>query len=337
MLEIFLATYNAFTESYLYTVSLAGRLGVINISLCLFALMCFLLLKNVFEWHGHDDKRKFRDFFPRKLYFSKSSFLDHFYYFFIAIPLGAVIYGSIMSSLGEVGISAVSFNNSAELDLNKPESSLLKILFLSASLGFLTFFIRDFFTYFTHRLMHSNKILWKFHKVHHSALVLFPATGFRMHLFEKFFDAFAMGLGHAFSVIIFFNLFLTGVSTPEATLIRSLGFIIFTVVYMPIMTLRHFHIRVSFGPFFNKIFVSPAYHHLHHAREQEFHDRNFANVFPVFDLIFGTYLEPKKHYNYQIGTEDSHEYNTVKDLFIRPFIEIRQEAKSKERKSEKTV
>lgn len=337
MSEVLHLFLNTITESYTYTLGLAGRLGVVNICLCLFVLMSFLILKNVFEWHGHSGDRKFAHFFPRKLYFSKNSFIDHFYYVFVAIPLGALIYGSIMRALGELGVSAAPLKESLSFELTPQAGSLTYIILLSAALGFLTFFMRDFFTYFTHRLMHSNPLLWKFHKVHHSAKVLFPATGFRMHIFEKFIDAFAMGLGHAFSVIIFFNVFITEASVPEASMIKNLGFIIFTVVYMPIMTLRHFHLRISFGPFLNKVLVSPAYHHLHHARDKKFHDKNFANVFPIFDIAFGTYLEPKKEYSYHIGTDDSQEYNSVSDLFLRPFIEIKQEAHKKEHKSEKPV
>lgn len=335
MSEVFLSIYNTIADSYLYSVGLAGRLGIVNISLCLFVLMSFVILKSLFEWHGYEGEKKFRAFFPKNLYFSSSSYLDHFYYFCIAIPLGLFIYGSIMSALGAIGVKATSFETQSLTIIAKGSTSTSKIIFLSAALGFLTFFLRDFFTYFTHRLMHSNPLLWKFHKVHHSATQLFPATGFRMHVFEKVLDAFSMGLGHAMSTIIFFNLFLPNTSTTEATLIRSLGFIIFTVIYMPIMTLRHLHIRVSFGPILNKLLVSPAYHHLHHARDKKFHDKNFANVFPLFDILFGTFLAPKKHYHYQIGTEDSDEYTSLKDLFLRPFIEIKREASNKDRNSEK--
>ena len=39
----------------------------------------------------------------------------------------------------------------------------------------------------------------------------------------------------------------------------------------------------------SRIFVSPAMHHWHHAKEIRYAGTNFATVFSVFDIAFGTY------------------------------------------------
>jgi sterol desaturase/sphingolipid hydroxylase (fatty acid hydroxylase superfamily) len=36
----------------------------------------------------------------------------------------------------------------------------------------------------------------------------------------------------------------------------------------------------------------PAYHRRHHSRLTEHYNTNFAALFPIFDVIFGTYRRP---------------------------------------------
>jgi sterol desaturase/sphingolipid hydroxylase (fatty acid hydroxylase superfamily) len=44
---------------------------------------------------------------------------------------------------------------------------------------------------------------------------------------------------------------------------------------------------------FEKIFVTPRFHHWHHGIEQSAIDVNFAVHFPFLDRLFGTYYLPK--------------------------------------------
>ncbi|MBK8742853.1 MAG: hypothetical protein IPM02_26780 [Betaproteobacteria bacterium] len=39
--------------------------------------------------------------------------------------------------------------------------------------------------------------------------------------------------------------------------------------------------------------TSPAAHRIHHSIEQPHRDRNFAALFPVWDVLFGTYVRPR--------------------------------------------
>jgi sterol desaturase/sphingolipid hydroxylase (fatty acid hydroxylase superfamily) len=53
----------------------------------------------------------------------------------------------------------------------------------------------------------------------------------------------------------------------------------------------HCNVRVGFGR--GCVLLNcPQFHRLHHSALLEHRDCNFAAVFPVFDVLFGTYRQP---------------------------------------------
>jgi len=66
--------------------------------------------------------------------------------------------------------------------------------------------------------------------------------------------------------------------------------------YVPFLTLYaivlHANVTWSFGPL-RYVLASPTFHRWHHTSEAEGLDRNFAGLFPVVDVVFGTcYMPP---------------------------------------------
>jgi sterol desaturase/sphingolipid hydroxylase (fatty acid hydroxylase superfamily) len=55
----------------------------------------------------------------------------------------------------------------------------------------------------------------------------------------------------------------------------------------------HSAIRVRL-PWFDRIFVTPQVHRIHHSTDPEHYNRNFADALPIFDILFGTYHRPSK-------------------------------------------
>ena len=55
----------------------------------------------------------------------------------------------------------------------------------------------------------------------------------------------------------------------------------------------HANIKLSFGPFW-WLLASPNYHRIHHSLEPNHIDRNFAAWFPIWDIIFGTAVKPRR-------------------------------------------
>ena len=53
----------------------------------------------------------------------------------------------------------------------------------------------------------------------------------------------------------------------------------------------HADLPWTYGPL-GKVFVSPAMHQWHHAKDIEYAGTNFATVFSIFDRVFGTFALP---------------------------------------------
>jgi sterol desaturase/sphingolipid hydroxylase (fatty acid hydroxylase superfamily) len=82
----------------------------------------------------------------------------------------------------------------------------------------------------------------------------------------------------------------------QAIPILLLGFPVkILAVYIPFTTfyaiLLHANVSWTFGPL-KKIITSPVFHRWHHSSEVEAQDKNFAGLFPIWDLLFGTFYMP---------------------------------------------
>jgi sterol desaturase/sphingolipid hydroxylase (fatty acid hydroxylase superfamily) len=128
--------------------------------------------------------------------------------------------------------------------------------------------IGDFGIYAMHRAMHSPA-LWRYHAVHHSAEEMDWLVAVRFHPVE-------LVLMQSASV---FPLYVLGFSA------EALG--LYGAVHAWQSLLVHSNTRFRLGPL-RYIFVSPAFHHWHHANERQAYDKNFASLFAFWDVLFGT-------------------------------------------------
>ena len=136
----------------------------------------------------------------------------------------------------------------------------------------ITLLLRDFADYWNHRLMHM-RWFWPFHAVHHSDTHVNFLTSYRLHFLESIFmDA---------SYVIL----LTWLGIPP---------IIGATTRMLLTLLNcYVHIDIDFGhgPF-KYLLASPRLHRWHHADHPDAYGKNFAIVFPFYDVLFGTYYLP---------------------------------------------
>jgi sterol desaturase/sphingolipid hydroxylase (fatty acid hydroxylase superfamily) len=156
------------------------------------------------------------------------------------------------------------------------------LLVLVASL-WLASIIGDFFFYWYHRWTHVNALLWQHHKMHHTDRELEAISTARQNWMEAVFNA----LFIAAPVILLFKLdpldqWSTGIAAGVAA-----GFL------NNLLTLSHMNVRWQVG-WFSRFWCSPQIHRIHHSLAPEHIDKNFAFIFPMWDLIFGTYVHPKK-------------------------------------------
>lgn len=150
--------------------------------------------------------------------------------------------------------------------------------FLAATL------LADFAAYWKHRLFHL-RWLWPFHAVHHSATEVDWLTNERDHPVQLLGTYLIGGL----------VLILAGVS-PEMIGTQALLRRFYSLY-------THANLSWSYGPL-NRIFVSPAVHRWHHSTDARMAGKNFAVVFSVFDVVFGTYSVPEGEQPAAFGLPD---------------------------------
>jgi sterol desaturase/sphingolipid hydroxylase (fatty acid hydroxylase superfamily) len=151
------------------------------------------------------------------------------------------------------------------------EASGIGTLFLILLPAFLlNLFVLDFFHYWTHRAFHHFPALWRLHAVHHSLDI---------------------GVLHNVSHPIEDVLATLWVAIPSALLVGvSDGQIFLLVAFTSIHShINHTRMPIHLGPLGKWLLSDNRYHFLHHSIDPAHHNRNFAERFPVLDMMFGTH------------------------------------------------
>ncbi len=132
--------------------------------------------------------------------------------------------------------------------------------------------IADLLAYWSHRLFHG-RWLWPFHAIHHSSKTVDWLSSVRLHPVN---DAVARVVQVLPLYWLGFNAGALAAAVPVLTFYALL---------------LHANLRWSYGPL-RYVIASPVFHRWHHTSEEEGLDRNFAGLFPFFDLMFGTFYMP---------------------------------------------
>lgn len=148
--------------------------------------------------------------------------------------------------------------------------------------AFLILFIGDFFAYWMHRRFHGRR-LWNFHAVHHSSRQLDWLSSVRVHPLNDLLMKIATSAPLVFAG---FSPLAVAAILPFLTLLAIL---------------IHANVDWDFGPL-RSVIASPVFHRWHHTDEQEARDKNFAGLFPFWDIVFGTYYMPRDRLPQRFGT-----------------------------------
>jgi sterol desaturase/sphingolipid hydroxylase (fatty acid hydroxylase superfamily) len=124
-----------------------------------------------------------------------------------------------------------------------------------------------------HRAFHRSPRLWRIHALHHAGDRLHIGKSGRNH----FADVASRGL-------VFAPLALLG-APPEALLAYPAA----VQVFGPI---AHASLDLRIPAFLHRLVLTPGVHRIHHARDAGLALHNYANVFPLWDVLFGTFLDP---------------------------------------------
>mgnify|MGYP000577601682 CR=1 FL=1 len=130
----------------------------------------------------------------------------------------------------------------------------------------------DFAGYWTHRFEHEINLLWNRHIIHHSSEEFNLACALRQNVSAIF--------------GIFFFLFL-----PMA-IIGVPAEVVAVVAPIHLFAQFWYHTRlINKMGFLEYIIVTPSHHRVHHAINDKYLDKNYGQIFIIWDKMFGTFQE----------------------------------------------
>lgn len=176
----------------------------------------------------------------------------------------------------------------------------------------------DFTATSSHYLKHRIPLLWEFHKVHHSAEAMTPVTNYRRHPVDILFSSIVIVVGTGLAIALWVQIF----GNVGPVLAFSGMPLALAAWYLLGYNLRHSHMWICYGPFWSRIFISPAQHQIHHSRESRHYDTNFGLVFAFWDRLFGTLYVPDRKEAIRFGIEPAEMagHRTLRGLYFTPFV-----------------
>ena len=133
--------------------------------------------------------------------------------------------------------------------------------------------VKDLGEYLFHRAQHRIPFLWAMHSLHHSDPEMAVLTTQRHFWGDQLIKQ--VTIWSAALMVI----------TPTPAIIFAYG------ILSLINLLTHSDLKIDLGRW-SWLINSPAYHRRHHSRLPEHYDSNFAALFPIFDVICGSYRQP---------------------------------------------
>ncbi|MFN5421979.1 MAG: sterol desaturase family protein [bacterium] len=138
----------------------------------------------------------------------------------------------------------------------------------------ISFLALDFAGYWIHRIQHTTNIFWNAHIIHHSSEEFNLACALRQ------------------SISVFFKLF-TFFLIPAA-LLGVPREVIAVVAPLHLFIQFWYHTQhIGKMGFLEKIIVTPSHHRVHHAINPLYIDKNYSQVFIIWDKLFGTFQEER--------------------------------------------
>jgi ornithine lipid hydroxylase len=134
----------------------------------------------------------------------------------------------------------------------------------------------DMLEYAFHRLSHVIALLWRLHAIHHTPVRLHALKAARHHA----------GYAVARGVFVWVPLLILG--APAALIVWQ--FIAETITGL----VAHANIEFRIPAFAHRLAVTPEFHRVHHSADPRLGNANFGAVFPIWDMLFGTHVDPVK-------------------------------------------
>jgi len=153
----------------------------------------------------------------------------------------------------------------------------LAVIHIEEGIGvyIIAFLAMDFSGYCVHRIQHTVNIFWNAHAIHHSSEEFNLACALRQ------------------SASVFFKIFVFFL-IPAALLGVPVQ-VIAVVAPLHLFIQFWYHTQhIGKMGFLENIIVTPSHHRVHHAINPEYLDKNYSQVFIIWDKLFGTFKEEKE-------------------------------------------
>ena len=252
--------------------------------------------------------------FPKKIWLSKSAFVDYSLFCFNSL-IKIVFIGPYII----VGFYIAFYTDEFFTDsFGFPKESLAVTQTLVLYTVTLTV-LNDLFSYLIHFCMHKLPFLWEFHKIHHSATSLNPLTQYRIHPIE-------LVINNIRSIVIFGLVtgFFDYLSAHQIDKMVFLGVNIFHFIFLLLgANLRHSHVKLKYPKFLEYIFISPFQHQIHHSNNPLHFNKNMGSKFAIWDWILGSLVLSRSvgKIRFGVGNDDSQYDSFLKNL-LNPFKNI---------------
>ena len=171
-------------------------------------------------------------------------------------------------------------------------------------------FLGDLVFYWYHRAQHSMAGLWPIHELHHSDDELNATSSLRTYLLERPLQFILI------SVPI--TALIGNVPGLDAIRLTSEDTGRLYLVWLTWVVFAHANLRLQFGRW-SWLATGPQVHRIHHSVEERHQRRNFAQFFPIIDVIFGTYCAPERDEFPRTGTPGASANIPFGRACIRPF------------------
>jgi len=151
----------------------------------------------------------------------------------------------------------------------------------------------DFLYYWLHRYGHEWAVLWAAHVVHHQSECYNLSTALRQ-----------TSSGVLLSWIFYLPMAIIGV--PVET------FVAISLIDLLYQFWVHTEVIGKLG-WFDRVFVSPSNHRVHHATNDIYLDKNYGGILILWDRLFGTFIEERDDEKVVYGTRSPlRSWNPVK-------------------------
>jgi sterol desaturase/sphingolipid hydroxylase (fatty acid hydroxylase superfamily) len=247
----------------------------------------------------------FGSVFPKNVYAHSSAIMDY-WVSAINVSIAWIAYGGTVAAVLNSGLreTANRFGTKPEgvfaplFDIIMRHSFLQPHGILATALWSLGgVMILDFVRASIHLAFHKVPALWELHKVHHNAEVLHPLTLYRVTVFEEVLTGILQGTFLGAYLALFIWIF----GVEKFNILTLLGANLFIFPFHLTNKFRHSHIWLNLPPKFACLYSSPTTHLIHHSAELRHRDKNFGNIFPVWDALFGTLYIPREEEHFKIG------------------------------------